>query len=85
MVNVILVLLLGYDCLLKNMYISKKVKLWSDEILTLSSIVETHPHSAYCAFVHGVVPKWNYVLMRTIESVGSLFKPLEDVIYQIKI
>ena len=36
---------------------SKKVKVWSDEILTLSSIAETHPHSAYCACVHDVVPK----------------------------
>ena len=41
-------------------------------LLTLSSIAETHPQSAYCAFVHAVVPKWNYV-MRTIESAGSLF------------
>ena len=62
-------------------YVSRKVKIWSDEILTLSSIAETHPHSAYCAFVHGVVPKWNYV-MRTIKSVGSLFQPLEDVIHR---
>ena len=62
-------------------YVSKKVKIWSDEIFTLSSIVETHPHSAYCAFVHGLIPKWNY-LMRTIESVGSLFQPLEEVIHQ---
>ena len=37
-------------------YVTKKV-IWSDEILTLSSIAETHPHSAYCAFVHGVIPK----------------------------
>ena len=63
-------------------YASKKVKTWSDELLTLSSIAESHPHSAYCAFVHGVVPKWNYVYNATIESVGSLFQPLEDVINQ---
>ena len=47
----------------------------------MSSIALTHPHSAYCAFVHGVVPKWNYV-MRTIKSVGLLFQPLEEVIHQ---
>ena len=35
-------------------YVSKKVKIWSDEILTLSSVAETHPHSTYCAFVHDV-------------------------------
>ena len=33
---------------------------------------DAYPHSAYCAFVHGMIPKWNYV-MQTIESVGSLF------------
>ena len=63
-------------------YASKKVKIWSYEILTLFSIAEIHHHSAYCAFVHGVVPKWNYV-MRTIRSVGSLFQPLEEVIHQL--
>ena len=50
---------------------SKKVKLWPcDEIHTLSAIVKTHPHthlailtlSAYAAFVHGVLHKWNYVM-----------------------
>ena len=45
------------------------------------SIAETHPHSTYCAIVHGVVPKWNYV-MQTIESVSCLFQPLEDVVHQ---
>ena len=62
-------------------YVSKKVKIWSDEILTLSSIAETHPHSAYCTFVHDVIPKWNYV-MRTIKSVGFLIQSLEEVIHQ---
>ena len=55
--------------------------MWCDEILTLSAIAKTHPHSAYCAFVLGILHKWNYV-MRTIESVGSLFQPLENVIHQ---
>ena len=40
-----------------------------------------HPHSAYAAFVHGVLHKWNYV-MRTIDLVGSLFQPLEDTIHE---
>ena len=62
-------------------YVSKKVKMWCDEILTLSTIAKTHPHSAYCAFIHGILHKWNYV-MHTIESVGSLFQPLENVIHQ---
>ena len=36
--------------------------------------------SAYCTFVYVVIPKWNYV-MQIIESMGSLFQPLEKVIY----
>ena len=62
-------------------YVSKKVKLWCDGILTLSNIAKTHPHSAYTAFVHGVLHKWNYV-MRTVDLVGSLFQPLEDTIHK---
>jgi len=52
-----------------------------DEILALSSIAQTYLYSAYSAFVHGIIPKWNYV-MYTIELVGPLFQPLEDVIHQ---
>ena len=33
-----------------------------DEIFTLSSIAETRRHSVYCAFVHGVIPTWSYVM-----------------------
>ena len=62
-------------------YVSKKLKMWCDEILTSSTIAKTHPHSAYGAFVHVILHKWNYV-MHTIESVGSLFQPLENVIHQ---
>ena len=78
MVNVILVLCLGHDYFTEK-YVSKKVKVWSEEILTLSFIAETH--STCCAFVQGVIPKWNCV-MQTIESVDSLFQPLKEVIHQ---
>ena len=64
-----------------EIYVSKKVKMWSEEILTLSNIAETHPHSAYSAFTHSVKHRWNYV-MRTIESVGVFFQPLEEAIHQ---
>ena len=62
-------------------YVSKKVKLWCNEILTLSTIAKTHPHSTYAAFVHGVLCKWNYV-MHTVDLVGSLFQPLKDAIHE---
>ena len=61
-------------------YISKRVKLWL-EIFVLSNIAQTQPHSAYCTFVHDVIPKGNYV-MHTIESVGPLFQPLKDAMHQ---
>ena len=52
-------------------YVSKKVKLWCDEILTLSTIAKTHPHSAYDAFVsqlHGcrrllLIPPCNHLVV----------------------
>jgi len=62
-------------------YISKKVKMWSDEILRLSKIAETYPHSAYSAFTLSVWHHWSYV-MRTIESVGTYFQPLKEAIHQ---
>ena len=62
-------------------YVSEKVKIWSNEIFALSAIAKTHPHSAYSAFVHGVIHKWNYV-MQTIESIGCLLQPLEKAIHE---
>ena len=38
---------------------TNKVKKWTDEVLHLSEIAKTHPHSA---FVHGTIHKWNYVM-----------------------
>ena len=57
MVSFILVQLLGHGYLPKNMYPKRLRHAWSDEILILYSIAETHPHSAYCAFIHSLVPK----------------------------
>lgn len=41
-------------------YVEGKVRLWSQELLCLSSIARTHPHAAYAAFTHGLVSKWSY-------------------------
>ena len=62
-------------------YVSKKVKLWYDEILTLSTIAKTHLRNAYAAFIQGILHKWNCV-MHTVELVGSLFQPLEDTTHE---
>ena len=39
----------------------------------------TRPHAAYCAFTHGMIGRWIYV-MRTVPNIGPLFQPLEDAI-----
>ena len=53
---------------------------WTAEVSTLANIAATRPHAAYCAFTHGMVGRWMYV-MRTIPDIGPLFQPLEDAIY----
>ena len=69
------------SCCFAEEYVMEKVRVWSEEIRTLSSFAQMHPHSAYTAFTHGVVHKWNF-LMRTVQSIGHLLQPLEDVIHQ---
>jgi len=64
---------IGSRCFAEE-YVTEKVRLWSEEIRTLSSFAQTHPHSTYSTFTHGVVYKWNF-LMRTIKSIGHLLQP----------
>ena len=45
----------------------------------MSIVAELEPQSAYSAFVGGFKGKLTY-FMRTIQSLGDLLKPLEDVI-----
>ena len=56
-----------------------KVASWTAEVSALADGVATWPHVAYCAFAHGIIGRWIYV-MRTIPNTDSLFEPLEDVI-----
>ena len=58
---------------------SKKVCSWTAEVSTLADIAANRPHAAYCAFTHGMIGRWTY-LMRTIPNVSHLFQPLEDAI-----
>ena len=62
-----------------EVFVKRKVEGWSEELLHLSSIAETHPQAAYAGFTHGLVSKWTY-LTRTIKDVGPLLQPLEDII-----
>ena len=61
-------------------YVSQKVATWTAEVTVLASVASTRPHVAYCAFTHGMIGRWMYV-MRTIPDISPLLKPLEDAIY----
>ena len=55
-----------------------KVEKWSEE-LQLSSIAQIHPQAAYATFTHGMSSKWIY-LTRTMEGIGPLLQPLENIV-----
>ena len=61
-------------------YVSEKVNSWCDEINQLAHIAITQPHSAYCAYTHGLSSKWTF-LTRTIPDISELLQPLEDSIH----
>ena len=52
---------------------------WSEELLLLSSIAQIHLQAAYAAFMYGMASKWMY-LTRTMEDIGPLLQPLENII-----
>ena len=62
-----------------ELYVRSKVEKWSEELLHLSSIAETHPQAAYACFTHGLVSKWTY-FTRSMENISHLLQPLEDTI-----
>ena len=38
-------------------YVNEKVRFWTASLLMLSKIDKSHPHVAYCAYVHGLANK----------------------------
>ena len=38
----------------KNEFMNEKIKSWVTEIINLTEIAKKDPHSAYCAFTHGL-------------------------------
>jgi len=64
-------------CSFTEQYMKEKVDCWLRSIHRLSEIVKIHPHSAYCAFVHGMCSKWTYFI-HTIPEASSFFAPLEE-------
>jgi len=61
-------------------YASKKVCNWVTEVSTLANTAATRSHVVYCAFMHGMIGRWTYI-MRTIPDISHLFQPLEDAIH----
>ena len=61
-------------------FVQQQVEGWV-KVLKLSKFAETQPHSAYAAFTHGLMSKWNYLLRvvdwNTFSSV-ELLQPLES-------
>jgi hypothetical protein len=60
-------------------YVAAKVEMWKEEIEALVKIAEIYPHAAYAAFIHYIKGKWQFI-MRTVDNVGKLFQPIEDII-----
>jgi hypothetical protein len=48
-------------------------------IEALVKIAEIYSHAAYAAFIHSIKGKWQFI-MRTVDNVGKLFQPIEDII-----
>jgi len=61
-------------------YVISKIESWTKEVFALAEVAANKPHAAYCAFTHGMIGRWVY-LMRTIPGISSFFQPLEDAIH----
>ena len=69
---------LGSDAF-KEKYVKEKVDEWCQELNTLVEYGKCEPHAAYSAYTQGLAQKWLYT-QRTIENIGHLFQPIEDII-----
>ena len=56
-------------------FISDKVKQWTDELKTLSTISSSQPHAAFAALTHGMSSKWSY-LSRTTPCISQYLEKL---------
>jgi hypothetical protein len=62
-------------------YVQHKIQEWTNEILKLSNIAVSQPHTAYAAYVHGLSSRWTF-LLRTISDIEDLLQPLETALHQ---
>ena len=54
---------------------------WVNDVEALVKIAKEEPQAALCAFNTGLSQRWAFV-QRTMEGIGALFQPIEDVIRQ---
>ena len=54
---------------------------WTEQIHHLSTFASSQPHAAYAAFTHGLAGRWTY-LLRTVQDISPLLRPLDDAIHQ---
>ena len=62
-----------------NEYLDKKVRTWTEEVITLAHIASTQPHAAYAALTHGLVGRWIFAA-RCVDGIARYLEPLEQVI-----
>ena len=60
-------------------FTKKKIARWTELIISLAEIAKSHPHAAYCGFVHGLSNQWSFT-MRTVPGIEDLFQPIEEAI-----
>ena len=60
-------------------YVSSKVKEWSSNISTLSTIAKTQPHAAFSALTHGLLSKWTF-LSRVQPNISELLLSLDNLL-----
>ena len=65
----------------REQYSQEKVRVWCQEMETLSEYAKTQSHAAYSAFCQGEIHKYTYFI-RTIPGVKDFIKPLDDLIRQ---
>ena len=63
----------------REQFTRDKVNKWRKELLELCNIAKYEPQVCYSAFVYGLSKRWLY-LMRTMDNISELFRPLEEII-----
>ena len=63
----------------KELYVTKKVTKWVEDVEELASIAQDEPQAVYSSFTKAICHRWTYV-QRTIPDIDNFFRPLETAI-----